>query len=254
MELEVRIGRLGAQGDGVTEGPDGQLFVPFTLPGELVDVEVEPGSDRARLVQVIEPSPDRVEPVCPHFGICGGCALQHLEMDAYLAWKRDLVMAALRSRGLDAEVDQVRPVTLGSRRRAALALGRGKGGVALGYRRARSHELIDIEICPVLSPRIVERLPRLREALAPLLGGKREARVGATETASGLDIVLDGVKPGAAALGAFAGQAASLGVARLSVGGESIGQVAAPEIELSREKVWLPRVLSFRLRARPKQR
>src|SRR5262245_60194242 len=99
MELEVRIARLGAQGDGVTEGPDGPLFVPFTLPGELVAVEAEPGSDRAGLLQVIEPSPDRLEPVCPHFGVCGGCALQHLETDAYLAWKRELVVAALRSRG-----------------------------------------------------------------------------------------------------------------------------------------------------------
>src|SRR5262245_8695611 len=230
MELEVRIDRLGAQGDGVAEGPEGPLFVPFTLPGERVDVEVEPESDRARLVRVIEPSPERVEPVCRHFGVCGGCALQHLEAGAYLAWKRELVVAALRQRGLEVDVEQVRPVTLGSRRRAALTLGREKAGVALGYRRARSHELIDIEICPVLSPRIVARLPKLRQTLTPLLGGKREARVGITETSNGFDIVLEGVKPGAAALGAFAGQAASLDVARLSVGGESIGPVAAPEI------------------------
>ena len=79
-------------------------------------------------MDVLEPSPDRVAPVCPHFGVCGGCALQHLEANAYLAWKRELVVAALRSRGLDAEVDAVRPVPLGSRRRAALALGRGKEG------------------------------------------------------------------------------------------------------------------------------
>ena len=102
MQLEVRIERLGAQGDGVADGPDGPLFVPFTLPGEQVSVAVEPGSDRAGLIEVLEPSPDRVAPICPHFGICGGCALQHLESDAYLAWKRELVVAALRSRGLEA--------------------------------------------------------------------------------------------------------------------------------------------------------
>ena len=200
----------------------------------------EPGSDRAGLIEVLEPSPDRVEPICPHFGICGGCALQHLEEGAYLAWKRELVVAALRSRGLEAEVEPVRPVPLGSRRRAALALGRSKQGIALGYRRARSHELIDIDVCPVLSPRIVERLPKLKQALAPLLGGKREARVSVTETESGLDIVLEGVRPSPASLGAFAGKAASLGVARLTVDGESIGSVAAPEIDLSGAKVRLP--------------
>ncbi len=240
MELEVKIGRLGARGDGLADGPDGPLFVPFALTGELVKVEVEPGSDRAGLIKVLEPSTDRVAPICPHFGVCGGCALQHLEANAYLAWKRELVVAALQSRGLKVEVDAVRPVPVGSRRRAALALGRSKQGVALGYRRARSHELIDIEICPVLSPRIVERLPKLKQALAPLLGGKREARVSVTETKSGLDIVLEGVRPSPAALGAFAGRASSLGVARLTVDGASIGPVATPEIDLSGARVKLP--------------
>ena len=174
MELEVRIARLGAQGDGVADGPDGPLFVPFALAGELVSVEATPGSDRAGLIEVLEPSPDRVAPICPHFGVCGGCALQHLEASAYLAWKRELVVAALRSRGLDAEVDAVRPVPVGSRRRAALALGRGKEGLALGYRRARSHELIDIDVCPILSPRIVARLPKLKQALGAASG--RQAR------------------------------------------------------------------------------
>jgi 23S rRNA (uracil1939-C5)-methyltransferase len=203
MELEVRIARLGAQGDGVADGPDGPLFVPFALPGELVRVIAEPGSDRAGLIEVLEPNPERVAPICPHFGVCGGCALQHLEASAYLAWKRELVVTALRSRGLDAEVDAVRPVPVGSRRRTALALGRGKEGLALGYRRARSHELIDVDICPILSPRIVARLPKLKQALGTLLGGKREARVSLTETEGGLDIVLEGVRPSPAALGAF---------------------------------------------------
>jgi 23S rRNA (uracil1939-C5)-methyltransferase len=240
MQLDVRIGRLGAQGDGVADGPDGPLFVPFALTGELVKVEVEPGSDRAGLIEVLEPSPDRVAPICPHFGVCGGCALQHLAANPYLAWKRELVVAALQSRGLDAEVDAVQPVPVGSRRRAALALGRSKQGVALGYRRARSHELIDIEICPVLSPRIVVHLPKLKQALGSLLGGKREARVSVTETASGLDVVLEGVRPSPAALGTFAGRASSLGVARLTVDGESIGPVAASEIDLSGARVKLP--------------
>ena len=84
MELEVRIGRLGAQGDGIAEGPDGPLFV---------SVIAEPGSDRAGLIEVLEPSPDRIAPICAHFGICGGCALQHLEDGAYL------VLEALAGRG-----------------------------------------------------------------------------------------------------------------------------------------------------------
>jgi 23S rRNA (uracil1939-C5)-methyltransferase len=86
----------------------------------------------------------------------------------------------------------------------------------------------------------VARLPRLKTALAPLAGGRREARVGITETPDGLDIVVEGARPTEAALAVFAGEAASLGVARLTCDSESIGPVAAPEIELSGVKVKLP--------------
>jgi len=240
MELEVRIERLGAKGDGVADGPEGSLFVPFTLPGELVRVAVEPGNDHAGLIEVLAASPDRIGPVCPHFGSCGGCALQHLEEGAYLRWKREQLIAALNARGLDAEVEPMRPVPLGSRRRASLTLGLRRAGLALGYRRARSHELIDIAVCPVLSPRIAASLPKLKEALAPLLGGRREARVSVTETGSGLDIVVEGVEPKPAALGAFAGKAASLGVVRLTADGESIAPEGPPEIDLSGARVRLP--------------
>jgi 23S rRNA (uracil1939-C5)-methyltransferase len=78
MELEVRIDRLGAQGDGLAQGPDGPLFVPFTLPGELVKVVAEPGEPRPEAFAIIEPSQERIAPVCQYFGTCGGCALQHM--------------------------------------------------------------------------------------------------------------------------------------------------------------------------------
>jgi 23S rRNA (uracil1939-C5)-methyltransferase len=240
MEVEVDIARLGAQGDGIAEGSDGLLYVPFALPGERVRVAVARGYDRAELLAVLRPSADRVEPVCPHFTICGGCALQHLEQAAYLQWKREKVVGALRSRGLDAAVEPVRPVPLGSRRRAALALVREPAGTVLGYRRARSQELIDIAVCPVLSPGIVSRLSKLKAALARLSAGRREARVEITDTPSGLDIVIEGARPKEAALAAFAGGAANLGVARLTCDGESIGPVAAPEVELSGVAVKLP--------------
>ena len=235
MELEVEITRLGAQGDAVAERPDGPIFVPFTLPGERVRVAVDPKSDHATLLDVLEQSAERVAPVCPHFGVCGGCALQHMEVRAYLRWKHDQVVAALRSRGLDAEVDEIRPVPLGSRRRASLTFGRGAKGPALGYHLSRSHELIGVEVCPVFFPRIVAALPKLRKALAPLVGEKREAKVSVTETDNGLDIVVEGVRSAPAALAAFVRQ-----VARLTVGGKSITTRAALEVDLSGVKVKLP--------------
>ena len=80
----LTILRLGAQGDGIAETRQGQVFVPFALPGETVNASLD--GQKADLVSVIEPSPLRVEPPCRHFGDCGGCALQHLEEAAYRDW------------------------------------------------------------------------------------------------------------------------------------------------------------------------
>ena len=238
--LEVEIARLGSGGDGIAEGADGPIYVPFTLPGERVVIALDKGGERGSLLDVLVPSPDRVAPAWPYFGACGGCALQHMERSAYLAWKREQVAAALKARGLAADVEPVRPVPLGSRRRAALALGSGKDGAVLGYRRARSHDLIDVSVCPVLIPRISNSLTRLKQALAPLLGGKREARVTVTQTESGLDILLEAARPSPASLGAFAGRAGALGVARLGAGEESIALGGTPKVDLSGVKVKLP--------------
>jgi len=240
MPLEVEIDRLGAQGDGVAEGPNGPLFVPFALPGERVRVEVGEDGRHGALLEVLKRSPDRREPVCPHFGTCGGCALQELEEDAYLAWKRAVVVQALRSHGLDAEVEPVKPVPLGGRRRAAFALGRTPHGLVLGYRRARSHDLIDIETCPILSPAIVTHLRKLKAVLGPLLGGKREARVSVTETDTGLDIVVADVRPKEADLAKLASEAARLGVARVTVDGESLMPDVPPSVRFGASQVKLP--------------
>ena len=238
MQREVTIERLGAGGDGVAE--NGPLFVPFTLPGERARVEIEPDGKHARLVELIEPSKERVEPICRHFGTCGGCALQHLELAAYLRWKQEQVVTTLRARGLDAEVEEVRAVPAGSRRRASFALERNREGLALGYKRVRSHELVNIETCPVLSPKIVASLEGLKAALAPFLHPKRELRLTLTETPQGLDLVVEGAKTSPSALAQLGAHAAKLGIARCTMNGELVAQFAAPTVEFSGAAVALP--------------
>src|SRR6476661_1018942 len=240
MELEVRIERLGAQGDGLAQGPDGPLFVPFTLPGELVKVAAEPGEPRAEALAILEPSPERVAPVCQYFGTCGGCALQHIEARAYLAWKREQVIAALASRGLEVPVGEVRAVPLASRRRAAFTLGRTARGVAFGYRAARSHAIVDIAACPVLNSSIIGRLPKLKSLLAPLLGGKREARVTVTEADQGLDVAVEGIRPSAGLFAKLAATDARIGAARITIDGESVILAGEPSVTLSGAQVRLP--------------
>ncbi|BAQ16543.1 class I SAM-dependent RNA methyltransferase [Methyloceanibacter caenitepidi] len=239
MTVELTVDRLGAQGDGIAETADGPVFVPFTLPGERIRAEMAPDGKHADCVEVLEASPNRVEPVCPHFGQCGGCTLQHLDTPSYLAWKRDLVVTALRSRGLDVPVEPARAVPLGSRRRATFSLERRDKDVVLGYRRARSHDTIGIDTCPILSPRIVSALPALKAMLTPLLGGAPEARVAVTETETGLDVAIEGVRPLETALGKLAGAAEAHGIARLTAGSEIV-MLAPPMLQLGRAQVRLP--------------
>src|ERR1051325_6770683 len=108
MTERLVIDRLAHRGDGVAETPAGPLFVPYTLPGETVEVEPVPGHpDRRHLIRVETASAERIAPICPHFGVCGGCAVQHWAIDKYRQWKRGLLVAALQQSGLDAPVDEL---------------------------------------------------------------------------------------------------------------------------------------------------
>ena len=96
MVERLAIARLGSRGDGIADTAAGALYVPYTLPGETVEVDAWHGhADRRHLIKVDIASPDRIAPICPHFGICGGCALQHLATARYRDWKRGLVAEAL---------------------------------------------------------------------------------------------------------------------------------------------------------------
>ena len=161
-------------------------------------------------------------------------------LSAYLAWKREQVVAALASRGLEAPVEEARPVPLASRRRAAFALGRAADGLAFGYRAARSHDIVDISACPVLSSSIAGRLPKLKSALAPLLGGKREARVALTEAEQGLDVMIEGIRPSPALFAKLAATGARIGAARITIDGESVILAGEPTVTLSGAQVRLP--------------
>ena len=105
MAERLVIDRVGHRGDGVVDSGAEPIFVFGALPGETVEVESIPGHpDRRQLLRVDTPSAQRIAPICPHFGICGGCAVQHWQTEHYRVWKRDLVVTALRQAGIDAPV------------------------------------------------------------------------------------------------------------------------------------------------------
>ena len=96
MTEQLIISRLGHRGDGIADTPDGAVYVPYTLPGEAITVEPVAGHpDRRHLLHIDKPGHERAQPVCKHFGTCGGCALQHWSLAEYHLWKRSLVADAL---------------------------------------------------------------------------------------------------------------------------------------------------------------
>ena len=193
MAMRLNIERVAGQGDGVARGPDGALFVPLTLPGEVVDAEVSEG--RGELLDLVDASAERVVPPCPHFGDCGGCALQHWAEAPYLDWKRAQVIHALAREGLETAVATTAATPPHARRRVALhARRRADGTVALGFKARRSWRLVDIETCVIADPGIVAALPALGEVARAFFEHPKSApSLHVTMTDAGLDVDVTGI-------------------------------------------------------------
>ena len=239
----LTIETLGSQGEGVAEFDGRKIFVPFTLPGERVSAEVD--GERAILLRIEHASPDRIAPVCRHFGACGGCALQHMDWPQYRAFKRSQVVHALKARGFTDErvVGDLVGVAPGTRRRATFGATRAGDGVLLGYHMSRSHTILAIDECPVLSPAIVAALPKLRQLMELLLSRRGTAEVHVTDNMQGFDVVVTGGVTAIdvarrSTLGGWLARAP--GMARLTVDGEQMAAKSIPTITFSEHAVALP--------------
>jgi len=238
---ELLIERLGAQGDGVASGP---VFASGVLPGERVRASV--AGDRAEAVEILAASADRISPPCPHFGDCGGCALQHWAPAPYLAWKAEQIRLAMGREGLETEILAPFAAPPGSRRRLALHARQGRGGAEIGFKARRSWRLVPIEVCPVSDPRLVAAFPALRRLAAPLFEQRKSApTLHVTLTGTGLDIDITGVERRIGALSAdarfrVADAAAAADFARVTLDGEILYQARAPVVRVGRASVELP--------------
>jgi 23S rRNA (uracil1939-C5)-methyltransferase len=226
---EVTIETLGQHGDGITEIAGARVFVPFTLPGERVEIDRD--GERGTLLSILAPSAERADPISPYFGRCGGCALQHLNREAYENFKRQLVVTALQHAGVEADVEPLVDATGSGRRRATLHVRKN----AAGYMRAKSHEVLDIDACPILVPVLSKHAPRIARALQPLAG---DSDVSFTATDTGLDLsVKSERKLKAYALAEFA-RAQKL--ARLTFNGDPVYMARPPAVKMGKALVEIP--------------
>jgi 23S rRNA (uracil1939-C5)-methyltransferase len=243
MTEQLAISSLGGRGDGVTQGPEGPIYVPYALPGEIVDVDGWSGHpDRRHLLRVERASPERIGPICPHFGTCGGCALQHLATAHYREWKRALVVAALEHVGLSAPVDALIDAHGDGRRRATLHARRATHDVlSVGFAAARAHHIVAIDRCPILAPSMngaIAAAWTIAQALEPL---SKPLDIQVTATDGGLDIDVRGSGPLTPQITMALARAAELHrLARVTRHGDIVVRRAAPAITIGRAIVELP--------------
>jgi 23S rRNA (uracil1939-C5)-methyltransferase len=211
------VSSLDLEGRGIVRVEDGKtVFIEGALPFETVEYEVfreKSRYEQARLVRILKESPFRVAPRCPHFGTCGGCAMQHLAPEAQLAAKaRALEDAFLH-------IGRIRPESLlppssgnpwGYRHKArfSVRLVEKKGGVLVGFHERKSRYVADMHTCPVLHPKLSALLLPLRELLGGLSVRARLPQVEAAVGEDGVALVLRTLDPlseaDKAALRAFA--------------------------------------------------
>lgn len=234
------IDHIGHRGDGVALAPEGPVFVPYALPGETVEAERKGG--RAALLSVIEPSAERIEPLCPHFGTCGGCAVQHWREDKYREWKRDLVVAALAQENIETEVAGLIDAHGAGRRRAVLHAKRGGRNVlVVGFTGRRSHIVVPIDQCPIFAPALTRALAVAWRLAEPLEPGGKPLDLHFTATEGGLDVDIRGSGPlEADVTAALAAIAQEEKLARLTRHGELVAQLREPFLTMGKARVVPP--------------
>ncbi len=158
MEVTCLVQALGSQGEGICRGLGQVLFVPGALPGEMIRVRVQKVTKSiayGKLLEVLEASPDRISPPCPHFGRCGGCSLQHLSYQAQLEAKGRHVQDCLQRIG---KLSITVPPAIGMdhpwryRNKTALPVQSLEGQPHAGYYAPRSHRLIPVAECLIAHP------------------------------------------------------------------------------------------------------
>lgn len=254
VTVELTIDALGQQGDGVAQYEGQPVFTPFALPGERVRVRLGASRGEGRVGQVetiLASAAERVAPPCPHFGACGGCSMQHLDIAAYQRWKTESIVQTLGQRGI-AALPQVTSIFIpaGHRRRAVFAVAKQGGKARIGFHRNFSHEVVDLQQCLLLTPRLLALVGQLRSHLHDVMSDGEAWDILATETQTGVDLLITAKEePTNAQRFALAALSQIGGIARiawLNAGNkrravpEPIAQLHAPQVRFADVPVDLP--------------
>lgn len=192
--VEAVIEGMSHDGRGITHINDKVVFIDGALPDERVVIEYlasHRNFDEAKTLRVLEASPQRVEPGCPHFGDCGGCSLQHMDPQAQIRLKEDILVNQMARTGKVEARTILKPLVgdnWGYRKKARLGVRyvQKKERVLVGFREKHSRYLADMHTCEVLDPRVGHKLDAFSELIHQMAACQHIAQI---EVAIGEDVV-----------------------------------------------------------------
>lgn len=194
-QYKVSIESVDFEGKGIARIDGKTVFVNGAMTGEEVLIEIvkrKPSFDKAKIVAIITPSVERVEPACPNYGICGGCSMQHVSFDEQIRIKQQVLIDNLKHLG-DVETAAVLPplkgIPWGYRHRGRLSARyvMKKGGALVGFREKGAPYVVDMTECHILPKHVSDLLPQLRE----LVGSTSiRERIPQIEVAVGLHVTI----------------------------------------------------------------
>lgn len=230
---------LSHAGEGLTKPETGALHVPFTLPGERIHAEIQ--GTRARLISLVQTSPDRTAAPCEYFGRCGGCAVQHLKEDAYRKWKRSLLVDALQRRSIETCVNELVDGHGRGRRRVVLHVRQSNDAVRVGFMEGRTHDLVDLDRCPLLEQGLAGIFLASRAMAGALNCGNSGFDLQFTFAANGIDCSIIGLpRDFKVPIAAVAGVAATHRLLRVSRHDEVLLETGRPEVRCASAMVSIP--------------
>ena len=188
--IELQIEALGSQGDGIGESAGKKIYVPFTVPGDRVKILVQKGK-RTKILERLADGPERKSAACRYFEKCGGCTMQHLSSKIYSKWKKDNLLNSLRRQKI--KIPALQPIVSvkpGTRRRVRLHFCATQSGVIVGFNSARSHKIISIDACPLLTNRITQLIAPLRTVLNTCQQIGTRGELALTDTDNGIDLTI----------------------------------------------------------------
>jgi 23S rRNA (uracil1939-C5)-methyltransferase len=237
------IDHVGHRGDGVAFAGGQTVYVPYALGGETVETEpVEGHPDRRQLLRIERASAERIAPFCKYFSACGGCAIQHWQVDAYRAWKRGIVVDTLAHTGIECEVDALIDAHGDGRRRITVHARRGADGeLRVGFAAANSYAIVAIDNCPILDPGLRGALDAARALAEVLKPTTKPLDIQVTATDNGLDVDVRGSGPlPSKMIATLSDVAEKHRLARLTRHGELVLMRNPPTIAIGTARVSLP--------------